>query len=533
MLQGIRKYSQGWIAGFIISLLILSFALWGIHSWVGEGGGNNTVAKVNGTQVTRQELSHTFERMLRQAEAKANHPLSVSEQLELKNRALKTLIDSLVMQQATLKNDYRVSQGQLQAFIQAMPEFQINGTFSTTVLEATLMSSSLSPQAFVNLIQDAMLSDQPRQGITATSFVLPNELTKAAQLLNEKRNIGYVIIPNNFFVNKPVSISEQDIQRYYDAHKTDFALPEQVSVSYLLLSLDDLAKSIQPTEKDLMNYFSENRNSFVDTTGHQQDYATAKQKVAGAVANHQAELQFAKLREQLANITYEHPDSLQQASTILKLPINQTALFTPNKGADVISNNETVRQAAFSHDVLLSGNNSDVIQVNPNQVIVIRIKQHLPSAMQPLSNVRQSIIAKLTTEMDKQQSMTLSQQIQKQLQQGALPEQIAAKNNLSWLVVSGTGRVNDKVPQPILDKVFDMPIPKGHENFAVAELPDGYAVIGLTGKVIENVAMNSIDQDALNKKMRESMGSMEYGYYQDSIFKRAKIQTEFNENQDL
>ena len=48
MLQTIREKTQGWIAGTIISIIILSFALWGIHSYFTSGGASANVATVNG-----------------------------------------------------------------------------------------------------------------------------------------------------------------------------------------------------------------------------------------------------------------------------------------------------------------------------------------------------------------------------------------------------------------------------------------------------------------------------------------------------
>jgi peptidyl-prolyl cis-trans isomerase D len=52
MLQSIRDRTHGWIAGIIISLVILSFALWGIHSYLEGGGGSDTVAKVNSVEIS-------------------------------------------------------------------------------------------------------------------------------------------------------------------------------------------------------------------------------------------------------------------------------------------------------------------------------------------------------------------------------------------------------------------------------------------------------------------------------------------------
>ncbi len=46
MLQSIRERATGWVAGVIVGLLILSFAVWGVSSYFGPGG-EIIVVKVN------------------------------------------------------------------------------------------------------------------------------------------------------------------------------------------------------------------------------------------------------------------------------------------------------------------------------------------------------------------------------------------------------------------------------------------------------------------------------------------------------
>ncbi|MDX1902397.1 MAG: SurA N-terminal domain-containing protein [Gammaproteobacteria bacterium] len=530
MLQGIRKYTHGWLAGIIISILILSFALWGIHSYMSQGASNDHVAEVNGKQITRNELSITYERLSRQQEAKTNQPLTGADVIALKKKALQTLIDSQVMRQAIYDYHYRVSPEQLEAFLQAMPQFQEDGRFSPERVQAVLSSSLYTPHSFIDLIQGSLLIEQPHQGILASSFALPDEISTAVSLMGEKRNIGYVIIPNEYFIKKNISVSEQSIQQYYTTHQADFSLPEQITVNYLLLSIDDIVKQIHPDEKDLMRYYSENKNTFQDKDGKLQSYNDVKQSIVDAVARQQAEILFAKLREQLANISYEHPESLKSAADALKLQVLETPLFSKEKGTDEITQNNNVRQTAFSHEILQLGNNSDVIELSPGRLIVIRLGKHLASNVLPLAAVRQQIIAKLQIEQSWKQSLTLATQMKNQLDQRALPEQVAAENKLGWINIGFTGRHNEKVDQAILDYAFRMPLPevlKVSQTFAIAKLSNGYAVIALKGKQ-DGVVDSTIDQQALNKQISDTMGATEYRLYQDVIFKNAKINIETN-----
>ncbi len=55
MLESLKKWASGWVAFFLIALLILSFAVWGIADYITGGGmGGGALATVGGKQITAQ-----------------------------------------------------------------------------------------------------------------------------------------------------------------------------------------------------------------------------------------------------------------------------------------------------------------------------------------------------------------------------------------------------------------------------------------------------------------------------------------------
>jgi len=61
MLQSIRDHAQGWIAWVIVSLIILTFALFGIDQYA-QGDKITVVAEVNGEDVTANEFLTLYDR---------------------------------------------------------------------------------------------------------------------------------------------------------------------------------------------------------------------------------------------------------------------------------------------------------------------------------------------------------------------------------------------------------------------------------------------------------------------------------------
>ncbi|MBV8802523.1 MAG: peptidyl-prolyl cis-trans isomerase, partial [Gammaproteobacteria bacterium] len=276
----------------------------------------------------------------------------------------------------------------------------------------------------------------------------------------------------------------------------EFIKPIQVSKGFLIVKVIDYKKS-EP-----------------------QSFDKVKDQVKAAVILQQSEEQLAAAKEKLANITYEHPASLKPAAEALGLPIQTTTLFSKDKGNDEISNNFKVREAAFSSDVLNALNNSDVIPINNNTVVVLRIKSHSPTMPSPLSEVQQQIAEKLKTLEIETRASKLATKIIAQLKTGATPESIAKEYNVNWINSGLVARHSTKVDPAILDQAFDLP--NTDKSYGIAKMTNGYAIVNL--KSIQNGALNhSEDYNVFAEQIQNTQGLLEYQLYKQSLMKKANI----------
>jgi len=528
MLQTIREHTQGWVAGVIISLIILSFALWGIHSYFTGGGANNVVAKVNGTEIYKEQLAVAYERMRRQAQFQygANAP---KDDTVLKKRALQALIDIETLKQASNSQGFLISDQQIDAYLQGMPEFQVNGKFSVDKFQQELAATMLSTGDFLEAIKVSLLIDQPKLGIVLTSFAMPDETNYTISLVNQEREVDYLTIPFQQFANQNIAIKPEEIKAYYDQHKNDFMTPEQVSVNYIQVTLNDLSTTINPTDNALKNFYNENLNSYVKTVnGVQpkvQSYDDVKDKVREAYVRQRAEEKLAELRDKLADMTYEHPDTLQYAAQNLNFPIQTTEMFTKDKGGKDISQYKKIRDVAFSNDVLTMQNNSDVIQLNPETMVVLHINKHAASTLLPLDSVSKQIEAKLQTVAQEKATETAANDMLTKLKAGTTPDQVASSLNIQWNKTGFLGRYATKVDNAILDLAFQLPNPAnvgGKSMFGVTRVPTGFAIVAVHS-VQDGKITDQKQYQVFAEQVQNSQGLLEYELYKQSIIKSAKV----------
>lgn len=101
--------------------------------------------------------------------------------------------------------------------------------------------------------------------------------------------------------------------------------------------------------------------------------------------------------ERLAESAYENAASLTPAAEMLGLVIQESDWFTRAGMASGVLGSPRVTDAAFSDDVLLEGNNSDLIEVGNQRAVVVRILEHQLAGVKPFDEnralVEQDLIA--------------------------------------------------------------------------------------------------------------------------------------------
>lgn len=197
----------------------------------------------------------------------------------------------------------------------------------------------------------------------------------------------------------------------------------------------------------------------------------------------QAERRFAELADQLANLAFEHPDSLEEASGSLSLPIRESEFFSREvPGPDIFANPKVV-DAAFSEDVLQNGNNSEPIEIEPGHVVVLRVIEQVPQRQTPVDDVRDRIVTRLKFEKGRQQATEKGQAAMLELQKGTDPESVATQHGFTWREAIGVRRDAGTLNRAVIRAAFRAGVPApGQTMFDGVSLGTGnYAIVAVTG----------------------------------------------------
>ncbi|MCG6937965.1 MAG: SurA N-terminal domain-containing protein [Gammaproteobacteria bacterium] len=215
---------------------------------------------------------------------------------------------------------------------------------------------------------------------------------------------------------------------------------------------------------------------------------------------------FYDLSERLASLTYENPDSLEVAVEQLGLKIHTTDYFTRSSGKG-IAGNAKVRNSAFSPLVLEQGSNSDMIEISPTHVVVLRMNEHVPAKPIPLDVVSSKVKKILSNEKGHEQTKTAALDVKARIEAGETIDSLKA-DGITINVITSLGR-NDfsKVSDPsILQNAFEMsPNQDAKPVVKEVDLASGDVALVVLNKVNtpENIARDKLDL-VKNETIREN-----------------------------
>jgi len=265
MLDQIRTFAQYKIVKFLFAIfLIIPFGLFGIDYYFRTPLGGDTVATVGDLRVSQQD----FDTALRQqqetlaAQFGRNFDQSIMENPELRRSVLDRVINERLVSQGARRAGVSIDDKALADRIANEPAFQEDGKFSRERYEAIARAQGYSVVGLDELLRDEMRLSRYRDAIVRTAIVPRATLEGFIRLSEQSREVSMVAIGPEAFLAS-VKPTEEQLKAYYDARAKEFAVPEQVRVEYVELSLDALAAKTPADPEEVKKFYEANKSRFV------------------------------------------------------------------------------------------------------------------------------------------------------------------------------------------------------------------------------------------------------------------------------
>lgn len=247
-------------------------------------------------------------------------------------------------------------------------------------------------------------------------------------------------------------------------------------------------------------------------SGQTAPFAEVKDKIVEQIKQEEAVKQFYGLQQKLADTSYEIPDNLQEAAKAVGAEIKTTRLFGRDNAPAPFDKPE-LSKAAFSSDVL-GGMNSELLEVDRNHVVVVRVKEHQQAGTLEFAEVKPAIEARLKQQKANEIARDKAQEYMVKLKEGNADIALQSRANL--------GRFTQDVDSALVSKAFQMAKAKEGLSVDTVSLATGYAVVVLDA--IHDTESAPADQvAAIKQRLNSQFGENDYRAVIDMLKAKAEI----------
>ncbi|MDO9623875.1 MAG: SurA N-terminal domain-containing protein [Pseudomonas sp.] len=253
-------------------------------------------------------------------------------------------------------------------------------------------------------------------------------------------------------------------------------------------------------------------------------FASLQDKLVRDLKTRKLEQRFVEVSKQLEDAAFEASDLAQPAQE-LGLQIKVTETFG-REGGEGLAANRQVIQAAFSAEVLADGSNSNAIELDPNTVVVVRVKEHKKPEQLALEQVQEGIRAQLTKVRATEAAKAEGEALLTSLSDGKTPIEQAGSEQ-SWQVVEAATRSQDGVEPEVLQAVFRMPKPSaaGQSTFAGVSLGNGdFVVVRLNGVSEPQASLADEEKLMYSRFLASRSGQQDFAAFRKQLEAKADIE---------
>ena len=205
------------------------------------------VASVNGTDILYTDWQRRSQQLVQQEQqAQSGRSLTQDETNRIDNQAFDDMVADILLQQEYRKRGITVSDDELRDYarfappqwVRSAPDLQTDGQFDPAKYQRLLASSQARQSGLLVALEQYFRTEVPKQKlfeqVTSGLYVPDAELWRAWQDATDSASVSYVAFrPKGTAADS--SVSDSELRKYYDAHRSEFDRPAHASLSVVYI----------------------------------------------------------------------------------------------------------------------------------------------------------------------------------------------------------------------------------------------------------------------------------------------------------
>jgi peptidyl-prolyl cis-trans isomerase D len=263
----IKKIVLGGLLTVVCVLMAITLIPgFGSGSFLSDTPAQGVVATVSGQSVTTNDVERQAKQMLNQQFPKGGAQAS-SLLPFFAQRAAENLISEKVLLIEAQRMGLKATDDDLREYMRHGQLGQMlfpNGVFiGQTEYENFVSSNNLTVPQFEQLVKDDILLNKLRDLVTSSATVTDAEVRKQFEKQNTKVKFDYAVIKKDDIL-KSIHPADSELKAFYDRNKNSYvnSIPEKRQVKYVVVDNARLLSQTQVTQQELQSYYEQHRDEF-------------------------------------------------------------------------------------------------------------------------------------------------------------------------------------------------------------------------------------------------------------------------------
>jgi peptidyl-prolyl cis-trans isomerase D len=428
-----KKIILGGLLLIICAAMVITLIPGGLGSDLMGRPGKGVIAKVDGGDITADQVRQTARQMAQQQAAQYGANASMLMPF-LMQQATRQAAEQLITRQALLAEAGRLG---IHVTPQEVQDELQHGRYSATFFpggnfigqgeyERLLSGANLTPTTFEDAVSKDIVLTKLQALISGSASVSDSEIRKQFIKQNTKVKFDYAVLKQDD-LRKGLHPTDAELKAFYESHKNTYAnsIPEKRKIKYAVVDFNKLEGGVQVGRDELQSYYDQHRDQYRTPEQVKVSHILIKTPLPGADgkvdekgvtdAQHRAEDLLKQIKggakfEDLAKKYSEDPGSAKESGSLGWI----------GKGRTV----PEFEKAAFS---LPKGQMSDLVKSSYG-FHIIRVDDKQDAHMKTLDEVKDQIEPILKQQKGQQLAQKQAEALLNQARAEGLDSAAASKN---------------------------------------------------------------------------------------------------------
>ena len=254
----------------ICGAMVITFIPGGLTSELTGAPGKGIVAKVDGGDISADEVRQTARQMAQQDAQRYGEMAAKIMPFLLQQETMRAL-DQMINRQALVSEagrmGLRVTPAEVKDELQHgryAGTFFPGGNFIGQVeYEDMLQRANLTPVKFEEAVSNDILLTKLQALISGSASVSDAEIHEQFLKQNSKVKFDYAVLKQDDLL-KGLHPTDEELKAFYESHKASYAnsVPEKRKVKYAVVETGKAAADVQVTPEDLRAYYDQHRDQY-------------------------------------------------------------------------------------------------------------------------------------------------------------------------------------------------------------------------------------------------------------------------------